>query len=243
MVKALDFLEELRNGLTGKVDEGDIEEILKDYRDIFAEGVAEGKSEDVISEEIGSPALIVRNILDDYENTKNAKTETQNVLPLASLGKRYAAFILDLGISLIPLAVLNGGGLHKILLLTPFIPFQPLLFLYSYTTYEPSGGQIIINLLALAAFWLYGTLSMIWLKGTTVGMMVMNIKVVKRNGQKVTPGEIITRQFLGKVLLPSVTLGLSHVVSFLWSLFSNENNTVHDKIAGTAVIHGSAGNR
>lgn len=236
-MKATEFLEELRNGLSGKVGEGDIEEILKDYGDIFAEGVAEGRNEDFISEEIGSPALVVRNILDDYANASKVNDDIQQVLPLASLGKRYFAFILDSIISLIPLAIVTGGHIINALFLTSIVPTVPLLFAVRLS--DPTEVEVIINLLAVSIFLTYGTLSMIWLKGRTVGMMVMNIRVVRKNGLKPTIGEIVTRQFLGKILLPGVTFGLSHVVSFLWSLFSKENNTVHDKIAGTAVINGS----
>ena len=49
---AKDFLQELRNGLIGKIKSADIDEIISDYTDIFNAGVEEGKSEDSVEDSI-----------------------------------------------------------------------------------------------------------------------------------------------------------------------------------------------
>lgn len=77
---------------------------------------------------------------------------------------------------------------------------------------------------------------MVILKNKTIGMLLMGIKVVKINNSNMKFFDIIIRQFLGKIIIPSVTFGLSNTVSFFWALFSKTNNTVQDKIAGTIVI-------
>lgn len=60
-----EFLDELENALTGRMPEGDVREILSDYGDIFTQGKTDGKTDDDITMEIGSPARIARKILED----------------------------------------------------------------------------------------------------------------------------------------------------------------------------------
>ena len=68
-----EFLNELRNGLEGKLPEPDIGEITSDYGDIFDNNTADGKSEEETAAEIGSPAKIARTILED-ESAGRSKT-------------------------------------------------------------------------------------------------------------------------------------------------------------------------
>jgi uncharacterized RDD family membrane protein YckC len=68
-----EFLNELRNGLEGKLPESDIREITSDYGDIFDNNTAGGKSEEETAAEIGSPAKIARTILED-EDAGRSKT-------------------------------------------------------------------------------------------------------------------------------------------------------------------------
>jgi len=60
-----EFLNELENALDGKLTESDIREITSDYGDIFENSVADGKTEEEVAMEIGSPAKIARTILED----------------------------------------------------------------------------------------------------------------------------------------------------------------------------------
>lgn len=68
----IEFLRELENGLDGRLPESDMKEILSDYRDIFENGMANGKGEEDIAAEIGSPGRIARTILEDGLNEGNA---------------------------------------------------------------------------------------------------------------------------------------------------------------------------
>lgn len=88
-----EFLRELENALSGKIPSADINEVLLDYRDIFDSGIAEGRSEDDISEEIGSPASIARTILSDIARPKNSPMG--DISNLASMSKRLGAYIID----------------------------------------------------------------------------------------------------------------------------------------------------
>lgn len=60
-----EFLDELENALAGRLNESDIREITSDYGDIFANGAENGKSEEDVAAELGSPARIARTILED----------------------------------------------------------------------------------------------------------------------------------------------------------------------------------
>ncbi len=64
-MKKNEFIDELRYALEGKLPPEDLNEITADYADIFENGMAEGKSEERVAEEIGSPAKVARTILED----------------------------------------------------------------------------------------------------------------------------------------------------------------------------------
>lgn len=70
----IEFLNELENALAGRLQESDIKEITSDYGDIFDNSVANGKSEEEVAKEIGSPAKIARTILEDGMDPNKQKT-------------------------------------------------------------------------------------------------------------------------------------------------------------------------
>lgn len=73
-----EFLDELENALTGRMPEGDVREILSDYGDIFTQGKTDGKTDEHISGEIGSPARIARKILEDSAEFENGQQGQQH---------------------------------------------------------------------------------------------------------------------------------------------------------------------
>jgi uncharacterized RDD family membrane protein YckC len=86
------------------------------------------------------------------------------------------------------------------------------------------SGEIF--LLALAA---YGAI--MWkLKGTTVGGIVCNLRVVRTDGREIDWPTAIVRA-LG-CFLSLIIAGLG----FLWIVFDSERQAWHDKIAGTVVV-------
>ncbi|MCG8482269.1 MAG: RDD family protein [Clostridia bacterium] len=102
-MKKNEFLRELENALKYKLSQEDINEIISDYTDIFNSGIKEGKSEDDVSNEIGSPAKIARTILDEtngvdelaIKNNNKDDTIKQDVRQLAPMSKRLGAYIID----------------------------------------------------------------------------------------------------------------------------------------------------
>ncbi len=75
-----EFLDELENALSGRLSESDIREITSDYGDIFENGMENGKAEDAVAAELGSPAKIARTILEDggagFESGRGAGFES-----------------------------------------------------------------------------------------------------------------------------------------------------------------------
>lgn len=258
-MKKGEFLRELRYNLMGKVSDDELENIIMDYDEIFESGKAEGKTEEEIADMLGSPALVAKAILDESPNT-SAMSEKSGYTP-ASLGKRIMAFIIDYVLSLVPLILLCAMEATRtaILLVSSLMIFNPVLpafLIFSlspqeryFLSYSGSGVQgvfaysphviyirILLILLGFIFFWLYGTLAMTLMKGRTVGMRLMGIRVVKKDRSALKPIDIIVRQFVGKVLLAGITSNISYIVSLFWAIFSKANNTIHDKLAGTMVI-------
>lgn len=256
-MKKSEFLRELKINLEGKIGDDELENILMDYDDIFESGKADNKTEDEISDMIGSPALVARNILDEWSDNREAKSVIEGDYPVAPLGKRVMAFAIDYILSLVPLVLLSFIRAPRILFfavipLMLYNPVVPIFIILGFLDISPQPGvvstyvdsgiaginifHIVLVLISFIFFWLYGTLSMIILKDRTIGMRLMNIRVVKRDGRILRPLDVFIRQFVGKILLAGLTWNISYIVSFFWAAFSNTHNTIHDKLVGTLVV-------
>lgn len=97
--------------------------------------------------------------------------------------------------------------------------------LYGFNTTGTAGVvQIII-------FALYASL-MICQFGSTLGKMVVKIKVTDITGRKVSLPKALLRETVGKLLS---AFGI--FIGFIWAGFDPRKQGWHDKIAGTLVIH------
>lgn len=108
-MKKIEFLREIVNGLQGKMSKEDIDEVVADYGDLFDSKKAHGMADDKITEEIGSPAMIVRTILSDegelilqqqrekveHVKVSETKIDKENEFDLASMGRRIGAYVID----------------------------------------------------------------------------------------------------------------------------------------------------
>lgn len=65
-----EFLAQLRNGLK-ELDKYTLEDILKDYEEYFIHGREEGKTEDTICKELGTPEQIIENLCEQGIINKN----------------------------------------------------------------------------------------------------------------------------------------------------------------------------
>jgi uncharacterized RDD family membrane protein YckC len=89
--------------------------------------------------------------------------------------------------------------------------------------YAPVDRRFILFLVLYhIAFWAT--------KGTTVGGMIFNLRVVKLDGEPLRPAEALVRAVAG------VLSGAVAGIGFLWMLKDPHGETWHDKIAGTQVV-------
>ena len=67
----IEFIRELTEALSGQVPQSVIMENVRYYENYIEEGKAAGKTEEEIIQELGSPRLIARTIIDTSENTSS----------------------------------------------------------------------------------------------------------------------------------------------------------------------------
>lgn len=236
------YLKILKDSLSGKIKDNELEDIISDYESFFATGVEEGKTEDQISEELGKPQDIASSL-----------TESQDSVTLvyAPLYKRIPALLIDIifaGLPFIWFAPHTAAGLY----------FMPQV-LYNLTpsllsTVRVSNHLWIsqYRLLWVAAifasviwFLLVNPLCLFVFKGYTIGKRIMNIKVVTVEGSDIRLIQALVRELFGKYalnfigsLLPSVLALLPSIFSLIWAALSGTHKTLHDAIARTCVIEG-----
>lgn len=64
---------------------------------------------------------------------------------------------------------------------------------YDYYNTAVSIGYIVPILVGVIFFWLYGTLTMMVMKGRTISMRLIDVKVVKKDGSALKPLDVIMR--------------------------------------------------
>ena len=87
------------------------------------------------------------------------------------------------------------------------------------------GGNVLsllVNVAYFVGFWLW--------RGQTPGKMLLNIKIIRTNGSKITFGVAFLR-YLGYIVSFSVLL-----IGFIWIAFDSRKQGFHDKIAETYVV-------
>lgn len=89
-----------------------------------------------------------------------------------------------------------------------------------------SPGSLLAFLLIMAYFVYFETSD----KQATIGKSIMDLKVIKQDGSKLTTADAIIR-YLGKILSAFIFM-----IGFLMVLFDDEKRALHDRIANTYVV-------
>lgn len=106
-----EYLQELKIGLMRKLPSSEIQDIIEEYQGFFTDGLAEGLSEEAISESLGSPALLVGTLTEDLKD-QTLKSQPQKPIdevisntigfiskkvspPLATIWQRVGASLID----------------------------------------------------------------------------------------------------------------------------------------------------
>lgn len=231
-----EFLEELQHKLNGLISPSELKDIVNDYEELFEEGLREGRTEQEVCRELGSPAQAANSLLQEIHPVQSSSgPSAAGVLTYAPISSRMAAAIVDHVLAVFPLAFFG------VLSVLPFMILWPPIFLFYAVEVPPSTGMIAGAMLSAAYYMLYQPLFLTLMKGRTPGKALLQLRVVNRSGEPPGLSHIWGRELLGKILVGSATFGLSNLASFIWCLLSKEHKTVHDAIAGTRVVASPVG--
>jgi uncharacterized RDD family membrane protein YckC len=154
---------------------------------------------------------------------------------LAGWGSRFAAYLLDVFLML--------------LIAVPFFFIAAAIGVDTGSSSSGDGsfefssqnGQVlaVFGIFLIVAF-LYAPTTMVWMKGSTPGKAMLGIRVVRANGQPVTFGWALLREWVLKGIVVGIvnsfTLGLGGLLNYLWPLWDSENRALHDMAAGSRVV-------
>jgi uncharacterized RDD family membrane protein YckC len=132
-----------------------------------------------------------------------------SLLPRAGFWIRLFALALDFFVFLIPMMVVVGHIRNE-------------------------AAHRIVTLLLLLS-WLAYHVGLWTAKGTTIGGIVMGIKVVRLDGRPLDYPVALIRA------LASVLSGFVLGLGFFWAGFTREKQSWHDKIAGTVIVKAPKG--
>ena len=98
------------------------------------------------------------------------------------------------------------------------------------------GGAIIGAIVSIA----YAPYMIATRNGQTIGHRATNTRVVRADGSPLSGGQAFVREFVVKGLLfetvGQFTLYLLTIVNYLWPLWDDKNEALHDKLTSTRVV-------
>lgn len=261
-MKQSEYLRELKENLEGKLPQETLKDILSDYECFFLSGREDGKTDDEIANELGSPAFLAKSLLAEHAETEQALPDIR----IANPSHRLSAFFIDAIIAVLPAfvvtCVLGSAVLSYVLLLMYPSPLAGASVLTGHSTYQelvatettsdgsgaisgegqeiiqsdsrkPTKASIALALISLAFYLLYSLGATLFFRGQTIGKKLMGIKVRRSDAAPLTKGSIFNRELLGKVVINSIPI--VPVISIFTILFTKERKALHDMLAGTIV--------
>ncbi len=144
---------------------------------------------------------------------------------LASVRKRWLAVIVDgLIVAVLTLMLVGVNG--------AFGTMEAALLSDDAAMVSAAGSQfqnevLTMNLLVSA---IYNVAFMTIFNGQTLGKIMLKLRVIKKNGQRISILDAIIRNVFGYTISGMFLLG------YLWAALDRENQAWHDKLAGTVVI-------
>ncbi|HWN44215.1 MAG TPA: RDD family protein [Thermoanaerobaculia bacterium] len=147
-------------------------------------------------------------------------------LDMASVGRRFVAFVIDWLIVLLPIMIL------AFLVFLPLGLFETQEGLETLPPAFAIFGNLFVSLGAAAIYILYEGLMLVS-GGQTVGKKAMKVKVVSAEGRDLTTGQAwgraASRQILG--IVPCLNI-INYLVAF-----GQERTAIHDMMAKTRVVN------
>jgi len=191
-----------------KVDTGKLSFHLRSL-EVFIEQTPSGKYK---LSRAGESAIRVIHDIEGWAEVADVQRKASH-LPLSSLQKRAAAFLIDFAI---------------ILAITMTIVFVPQVL--SLSTAILNGGISVVLFTTIGLLWLYSTL-LEGFNGQSLGKRAIGLKVVRTDGKKMSYDHAAIRNF-GKIL-PLLPFDL---LIGIWRIPDKTFMRYFDKFAGTTVI-------
>ena len=253
-MKQSEYLSELKENLEGKIPSETLRDILSDYESFYISGREEGKTDDEISSELGSPAFLAKSLLEEPEGKQEENKRISNQ------GRRLCAYLIDALIAVLPSAIITGvlGAAVLSFMLLALYP-APLVGVTIYSNYSiphpdteiitnidgeaenirqdsgiPSAASIAFAVFGIVFYVIYSLIAALIFKGQTIGKKLMHIRVCRSNMAPITKGNILSRELIGKILINSIPI--VPIISIFTIAFTKEHKAIHDMLADTIVI-------
>jgi uncharacterized RDD family membrane protein YckC len=153
---------------------------------------------------------------------KGVHSGTPPVASASGISVKYAGFWVRF------VAVMVDG----IILVIPAVIVQAVTAFSLMASKAPEILQTILpTVVYLIVYWAYFVI-MTNIKGATLGKMLVGITVRSENGNKLSIGQIILRETVGK-LVSSIIFD----IGFIIAAFTSNKQSLHDKIAHTVVVY------
>lgn len=151
-----------------------------------------------------------------YAKAKYVAVRQQNVqqrMSFASVGKRFAAIIIDVF----------------------FV--TAVLVTISFVVTTNQSDMFYKGWKSLWIDGIYFVLLPLILKGGTIGRLVLGLKLIKVDGKQLDFRTMLVREFIGKVGLGMITLGATYIMSIFMVIFRKDKRAIHDFVAKTVVVY------
>ena len=260
-MKQAAYLRELQEQLQAHVTPDELKDILNDYESFFADGKQDGKSEEQIASELGSPIFVAHSLVEE-SGRKQAPTPVTHI---SNPGRRLCAYFIDAFIAVIPALLLSlfigAVALPFVMFMWNQSPGAGALSYISYASYVDTNvtvihydenGQLISKEtthtstdskprlivpimagLSLAFYLFYALICTLLLRGQTLGKKMMHIQVRSSRSASASKGAILLRELVGKMIFNSIPI--VPLISLFTILFTREHRAVHDMLADTIV--------
>lgn len=260
-----EYLRELKECLETRVTPEELTDILSDYESFFISGREEGRTEDEISEELGSPAFLAKSLLEEYGENQSE----QPVQCISSPGRRLCAYALDAVIAVIPALILSlvigTIALPYLLFITYPSPAAGASAYLGYSAYESYSTYEVTSNSEIEGNGGRAFSQEIWKDGRKPGLSISISAVFgllfylfySLGCTLLLRGQTIGKKFLhikvkhsntepatrGAILCREFigklilnSIPIVPLISFFTILFTKEHRALHDMLAGTIVI-------
>lgn len=144
---------------------------------------------------------------------------------LASIGMRWLAIVIDGVIVAIPtLLLVFASGMFAELAAAVDSNDEQLIAI-AFRDFQ--NDLLLLNILVSAV---YNVAFMVYFNGQTPGKIMLGLRVVKKNGKRISWLDALLRNVFGYTVSGLFLLG------YLWAAFDREKQAWHDKMAGTVVV-------